>query len=89
VPTNSPDDLPEVWWLADLMSGGQCSRERETYRYEGIFTPPSVEGTFLWPGTAGANNWGGAAVDDRTDTLFVNSMRVVQVIRLIPRDTTT
>ena len=86
VPTNSPDDLPGAWWFADVMSGGQCSRERETYRYEGIFTPPSVEGTFLWPGTAGANNWGAAAIDDRTDTLYVNSSRIVQVIRLIPRD---
>jgi quinoprotein glucose dehydrogenase len=86
VPTNSPDDLPGAWWFADVMSGGQCSRERETYRYEGIFTPPSVEGTFLWPGTAGANNWGAAAIDDRTDTLYVNSSRIVQVLRLIPRD---
>ncbi|EPX87657.1 quinoprotein glucose dehydrogenase [Rubellimicrobium thermophilum DSM 16684] len=85
-PTNDPFRMPGVWWLADLTSGGQCSRERETYRYEGIFTPPSEQGTFLYPGTAGANNWGGAAVDDRNDILYVNSMRVVQVLTLIPRE---
>jgi quinoprotein glucose dehydrogenase len=84
-PTNDPHTLPGTWWLADLTSGGQCSRDRDTYLYEGIFTPPSETGTFLYPGTAGSNNWGGAAIDDRTDTLYVNSMRVVQVIRLIPR----
>jgi quinoprotein glucose dehydrogenase len=85
-PTNDPFVMPDTWWLADAMSGGECSREREAYLYEGIYTPPSEQGTFLYPGTAGANNWGGAAIDDRTDTLYVNSMRVVQVLRLIPRD---
>lgn len=85
-PTNDPFEMPDVWGLADLVSGGQCSREREAYRYEGIFTPPSVEGTLMYPGTAGANNWGGAAVDPVNDILYVNSMRVVQVITLIPRE---
>jgi quinoprotein glucose dehydrogenase len=85
-PTNDPFTLPETWWLADLMSGGQCSRDRENYDFEGIFTPPSENGAFLYPGTAGSNNWGGAAIDDRTDILYVNSMRIVQVLRLIPRD---
>lgn len=85
-PTNNPFEMPEVWWLADLVSGGQCSRERDTYRYEGIFTPPSEQGTFLYPGTAGANNWGGAAVDPRKGILYLNSMHVVQILRLIPRD---
>jgi len=86
-PTNHPFEMPQTWWLADLTGAGQCSREREQYRYEGLYTPPSEQGTFLYPGTAGANNWGGAAVDDRIDILYVNSMRVVQVIRLIPRET--
>jgi len=85
-PTNDPFEMPGVWGLADAVSFGQCSREREQYRYEGIYTPPSVQGTFLFPGTAGANNWGGAAVDPRTGILYLNSMRVVQIIRLIPRD---
>ena len=77
--------MPEVWPLADLLSLGQCSKDRETYRYEGLYTPPSVQGTFLWPATAGGNNWGGAAVDPRTGILYVNTSQVVQVIRLIPR----
>ena len=85
-PTNDPFEMPEVWALSDLVSGGQCSREREQYRYEGIFTPPSEQGTLMYPGTAGANNWGGAAVDPVNDILYVNSMRVVQLVRLIPRE---
>lgn len=85
-PTNDPFEMPGVWTLADLVSGGQCSREREQYRYEGIFTPPSEQGTFMYPGTAGANNWGGAAVDPVNDILYINSMRVVQIITLVPRN---
>ena len=84
-PTINHLALPDVWPLADALSFGQCSRDRETYRYEGLYTPPSVEGTFLWPATAGGNNWGGAAVDPRTGILYVNTSQVVQVIRLIPR----
>ncbi|GGW34598.1 glucose dehydrogenase [Gemmobacter lanyuensis] len=84
-PTVPVDALPEVWWLADALSFGQCSRDRDRFRYDGMFTPPSTQGTLLWPGTAGANNWGGAAVDPRHGILFVNSSRVVQIIRLIPR----
>lgn len=84
-PTVPIEAMPDVWGLADTLSFGQCSEDRARYRYDGLFTPPSVEGTFMWPGTAGANNWGGAAVDPRSGILYVNSSRVVQVIRLIPR----
>jgi len=86
-PTNDPGKLPEVSRLADVTGWGQCSDDVERFRYEGLFTPPSEQGTFLWPGTAGANNWGGGAVDPRTGILYLNSSRIVQVIKLIPRDT--
>lgn len=85
-PTLDYTDFPGVWWLADLVSAGQCSRDLETYRYEGLYTPPSLEGTLFYPGTAGANNWSGAAVDPRTNTLYINTSRIAQVIRLIPNE---
>ena len=84
-PTINHAAMPEVWPLADMLSFGQCSQDRETYRYEGLYTPPSEQGTFLWPATAGGNNWGGATVDPRTGILYVNTSQVVQVLRLIPR----
>ncbi|MFZ3584953.1 PQQ-binding-like beta-propeller repeat protein [Loktanella sp. DJP18] len=86
IPTNNPEMLPEVSGIADLLSAGQCSEDVARYRYDGIFTPPSEQGTFLWPGTAGANNWGGGAVDPETDIYYINSSRIVQVIQLIPRE---
>lgn len=85
IPTINQTAMPDVWRVADLLSLGQCSRDRETYRYEGLYTPPSIQGSFLWPATAGGNNWGGATVDPRTGILYVNTSQVVQVLRLIPR----
>lgn len=79
-------ELPDVWTLADIVSFGQCSRDRDKYVYDGIFTPPSEQGTLFFPGTAGATNWGGVAIDPRNATLYVNASRIVQLIRLIPRE---
>lgn len=86
IPTNDPENMPEVSALADAISFGQCSDERARFRYEGVFTPPSEQGTFLFPGTAGANNWGGGAVDPVNDIFYINSSRIVQVLQLIPRE---
>ena len=84
-PVGNPLEFPGVWALADIVSFGQCSREREQYLYQGLYTPPSEQGTLFFPGTAGATNWGGVAVDPRTGILYVNASRIVQFIRLIPR----
>ncbi|SFG94720.1 quinoprotein glucose dehydrogenase [Palleronia marisminoris] len=85
-PTNDPENWPGVWWLADLVSLGGCSRQVEGMRYEGLYTPPSVEGTLAYPATAGGMQWGGASVDPESGLLYVNASRVVQEYRLIPRE---
>lgn len=42
-------------------------------RYEGLFTPPDVRGTLMFPGTRGGSNWGGGAFDPATGVLYVKS----------------
>ena len=42
-------------------------------RYEGLFTPPSIKGTLVIPGTIGGSEWGGAAYDPATGLLYVKS----------------
>ncbi len=44
-----------------------------TYRVEGIYTPPSVQGTLMLPGHNGGANWGGTAVDPDNGLLYVMS----------------
>jgi quinoprotein glucose dehydrogenase len=42
-------------------------------RYEGLFTPPSVKGTWNLPGTIGGSEWGGAAYDPATNIIYLKS----------------
>lgn len=43
------------------------------FRYEGPFTPPSLQGTFMLPGSRGGSSWGGAAVDPAKGIIYVKS----------------
>ncbi len=40
-------------------------------RSEGIFTPPSVQGSVIFPGNIGGMAWGGAAWDPKNGFLIV------------------
>ncbi len=48
-----------------------------------MYTPISLQTTILFPGTLGGANWGGASFDAETRTLYVNSMDVAMVFRLV------
>ncbi len=62
-----------------------CREEFEKYRWEGIYTPPSLQGSLQFPHAAGGMNWGGLAIDPSTATLYTNQTHAAQVNRLIPR----
>ncbi len=49
------------------------------------FTPPSFQGTIIFPGLDGGGEWGGAAWDPTTGILYVNSNEMAFILRLIPR----
>ena len=49
----------------------------------GLFTPPSLRGTVLFPGTDGGAEWGGAAYDPETALLYVNSNEQPWAIRMV------
>jgi quinoprotein glucose dehydrogenase len=49
-----------------------------------MYQPQGLEKTVIFPGTNGGPNWGGASFDPRTNHLFVNSMDVGQVFRMLP-----
>jgi quinoprotein glucose dehydrogenase len=55
----------------------------------GVYTPPSLRGTMLFPGTDGGGEWGGAAFDPDTGLLYVNSNEQPWIIRLVTHDTTS
>ncbi|YBV93754.1 pyrroloquinoline quinone-dependent dehydrogenase (plasmid) [Phyllobacteriaceae bacterium JZ32] len=77
---------PGVYWLADALSFGYCSRKVKELRYDGLFTPPSLKGSLTYPGTIGGAEWGGGAVDPENQTFVVNHTQVVMIYQLVPRD---
>ncbi len=58
--------------LRELRSGGQ-------------FTPPSLQGTIIFPGLDGGGEWGGPAFDPSSGMLYVNSNEMAWVLRLVER----
>ena len=53
-------------------------------RNEGIYTPPSTQGTVLYPFTGGGVNWGGLAFDASRQVAFVNTSSAIHMVTLIP-----
>jgi quinoprotein glucose dehydrogenase len=64
---------------------GWCADELRKLRYEGVFTPPSLGGTLVFPGNVGGANWGSGAYDPVRGLLFVAANRLATAVRLIPR----
>ena len=50
---------------------------------KGFFTPPSFDGTIVFPGFDGGAEWGGAAFDPETALLYVNSNEMPWIVKLI------
>jgi quinoprotein glucose dehydrogenase len=73
-------------WGLTFWDRGRCRQRMATLRSDGIFTPPSVEGTIIFPGSAGGTNWGSVAFDPGREVVIVNTSRLAHVVTLIPRD---
>ena len=58
-------------------------RKYERLAYEGLYTLPSLEGTLVYPGIDGGAEWGGAAWDEHSQTLFINANEVPYVIQMV------
>jgi len=63
-----------------------CQAIFKKSRNDGIFTPPSIQGSLDIPSSIGGMHWGGAAWDPVNRLIIAPVNRVVHVSRLIPRD---
>ena len=62
-----------------------CAEAIARYRYDGMFTPPTEQGSIQYPQNPGGINWGSVTIDPERGLLFTNLMRMAVVIQLIPR----
>jgi quinoprotein glucose dehydrogenase len=77
---------PEDAWSSTPEGRKRCREKIEAMRNEGLFTPPSLRGTIVFPGNIGGVNWGSVAWDPERNLLFANTNRVAAVAQLIPRE---
>lgn len=87
-----PAPLYETTLSADKAWGftpwdrGVCEEKMKALRHEGIFTPPSLEGTINFPGPSGTNNWGAPAIDPVRKIAILNANHLPWKAQLIPRE---
>ncbi|MDP4132117.1 MAG: pyrroloquinoline quinone-dependent dehydrogenase [Bacteroidota bacterium] len=75
----------DAWGITD--SDRNESRKRiNSYWNEGIFTPPSYQGSIMTPGNVGGIHWGGMCYDSAQTLLITNINRLPAVIHLVPRE---
>ncbi len=63
-----------------------CRDKLKVLRNEGIFTPPSLEGTLAVPSNIGGAHWGGIAVDPSRQLAVIPVNRIAAEVQLIPRE---
>jgi quinoprotein glucose dehydrogenase len=83
----APDrfDVAAPWGLTDE-DRAYCRERLAGVRAEGMFTPPSLQGTLVYPGNIGGSHWGGVSWDPVRRRLVAPTNRVPFVVRLVPRD---
>jgi quinoprotein glucose dehydrogenase len=82
-----PESLPPAdAWGPSPDAQAQCRDRLGALRSEGIFTPPSLKGTAVYPGNLGGGNWSAAAVDEARGLLLVPTNHLPFIITLVPRD---
>ncbi|GEO40290.1 glucose dehydrogenase [Skermanella aerolata] len=72
-------------WGATMFDQLACRISLKKLRYEGRFTPPSTQGSLIYPGNFGVFNWGSVAVDPRRQIAFTTPTYLAFVSQLIPR----
>ena len=76
-------------WGATLVDQMVCRIAFAKLRYEGRFTPPSLQGSLIYPGNFGTFNWGGVAVDPHRQVAFTTPTYLAFVSTLVPRPDAT
>ena len=77
-------DESDAWGFTPF-DRSYCRELISSFRSDGIFTPPSLEGSIQHPGSAGGANWGGVSIDPGRGILFVNQNHLPMAQQLIPR----
>jgi quinoprotein glucose dehydrogenase len=85
-PTHVPALMPQQFTLTDdIFARSSCKERLAGLRDEGLYTPPSTQGTVIFPMTGGGVNWGSAAFDPVHQILYANTSYAIHIVKLMPR----
>ena len=73
-------------WGATEKDLAWCRERFAELRYDGPFTPPSLQGSLQYPGNVGGVNWGGTAVSPDGEVAVANVNLLGFMVRLIPQE---
>lgn len=76
-------------WGATMFDQLACRIAFHRLRYEGRFTPPSLQGSLVYPGNFGVFNWGSIAVDPVQGWAFTTPAYLAFTSKLVPRPDAT
>ncbi|HXR00835.1 MAG TPA: glucose/quinate/shikimate family membrane-bound PQQ-dependent dehydrogenase [Pseudomonas sp.] len=81
-----PPELTEKsMWGATAFDQMLCRIQFKELRYEGQYTPPSEQGSIIYPGNVGVFNWGAVSVDPVRQLMFTSPNYMAFVSKLVPR----
>ncbi|AZC20447.1 MULTISPECIES: glucose/quinate/shikimate family membrane-bound PQQ-dependent dehydrogenase [Pseudomonas] len=81
---NPPLD-EKAMWGATPFDQMLCRIQFKELRYDGQYTPPSVQGSLVYPGNVGVFNWGSVSLDPVRQLLFTSPNYMAFVSKLVPR----
>ena len=89
-PTLPPPLVPQTLRPEDAFGlfswdRNRCREKLAALRNDGLFTPPSLGGSIVYPGYAGGVNWGSVAIDPRRRVAFFDATNLAFSVRLILR----
>jgi len=90
-PVKPPPLVPHTFpadqaWGPTPQDRDACRDYINKLRNEGIYTPPSLQGTLMVPGNIGGMTWSGYAFDPQRNLLVTNVNNLAAIARLIPRE---
>lgn len=76
---------PAKAWGVTPFDRSNCEGKLQGLRNEGIYTPPSLQGTVMGPSIVGGSNWGSLAYDNASGMVYANTNQFIFRLQLVDR----
>jgi quinoprotein glucose dehydrogenase len=87
-PTIPPPFVTQRFGRSEITTISKESYEYSAPRFDsirsgGLFEPPCLQGTLIFPGFDGGGEWGGAAVDPKSAVMYVNANIMPWILKMV------